>query len=387
MPSYAFTALACMYNPRCDKRSGMTLQSCLCHLHGCSGHVDAGAPAVLLVFLEPLLAHHAVCFWGATRACGVFEGWMLVVVNGMQQWREDGPRRRQLIPAHKVLLVPVNCIQQQPLVSLGNVLIMVPHLVRQVQFAHDGCVVESGLLHCQLHVNCLAGLEAHDQLVAHLVQLHIAARQRHRRLELHADLHLPLVQRLAGLQDERHPRPAVILDVQHAHGEGGSDRVLGDPFVIQIPWHTVARRVLPQHTVLHCDRGDGPQHLHLLIPDVIGTQADRLLHGNERHDLNQVILDDIPNDAELVKVAAPPLRAKRLLEANLHVGNVVAVPAGGNNGIGEPQHDQVLCQLLAQVVVDPENLLLRPILCNLLRKVLRRLQVFPEGLLHNDSKP
>jgi hypothetical protein len=40
----------------------------------------------------------------------------------------------------------------------------------------------------------------------------------------------------------------------------------------------------------------------------------RLLHGEQGHNLQQVVLYDVPDDAILVKVAATTLRAKVLAE-------------------------------------------------------------------------
>lgn len=47
--------------------------------------------------------------------------------------------------------------------------------------------------------------------------------------------------------------------------------------------------------------------------------------GSEVH-LEQVVLHDIADDAKFVKVAAAAVGAKGLLEADLHVGDEVAVP-------------------------------------------------------------
>ena len=72
----------------------------------------------------------------------------------------------------------------------------------------------------------------------------------------------------------------------------------------------------------------------------------------KRPDLHEVILHDISDDAKLVEVSPPPLCAKRLLEGDLHVADVLVIPDGPQERVGESQHQHVLHQLLPQVVVD-----------------------------------
>ncbi len=48
-----------------------------------------------------------------------------------------------------------------------------------------------------------------------------------------------------------------------------------------------------------------------------GKIAHRGLHGEQGQDLQQVVLDDVADDAVLVKVSAAPLRAEVLAEDHL----------------------------------------------------------------------
>lgn len=52
--------------------------------------------------------------------------------------------------------------------------------------------------------------------------------------------------------------------------------------------------------------------------------------------LAKVILHDISDDPKLVKVAASAVGAERLLEADLHIGDEVAVPCGRQKLVGKP---------------------------------------------------
>ena len=64
--------------------------------------------------------------------------------------------------------------------------------------------------------------------------------------------------------------------------------------------------------------------------------AYRLLHGKQRCDLQQMVLNDIPDDAIVVKIASPSFCAKVLTEDHLHIANVIAAPQGLKNQVGKP---------------------------------------------------
>src|SRR5690606_24291928 len=119
--------------------------------------------------------------------------------------------------------------------------------------------------------------------------------------------------------------------------------------------------VLANDDVLGLDGGHGAQDTDLLVADVLGREGDGPLHGDEREDLEQVVLHDVADDAELVKVAAAALGAEGLLEDDLDVVDVVAVPGGAEEGVSEPEDEQVLDHLLAEIVVDAVELLLSPV--------------------------
>jgi hypothetical protein len=63
----------------------------------------------------------------------------------------------------------------------------------------------------------------------------------------------------------------------------------------------------------------------------------RLLHGDEAEDLEQVVLHDVADDAELVEVPAAALSAERLLEGDDDGGDVVTVPGRAKQTIPEPK--------------------------------------------------
>ena len=66
----------------------------------------------------------------------------------------------------------------------------------------------------------------------------------------------------------------------------------------------------------------------------------RGLHGKQGHDLQQVVLDDISNDAILVEVATSALRAEVFAEDDLHIPDEAAAPQGLKDEVGKPQNLQ-----------------------------------------------
>ena len=69
-----------------------------------------------------------------------------------------------------------------------------------------------------------------------------------------------------------------------------------------------------------------------------------------------MVLDDIACRPDPVVVPGPAADADVLGHGDLHVGDVVAVPEGFEQFVGETHRQHVLHRLLAQVVVDAEHL-------------------------------
>ena len=113
-------------------------------------------------------------------------------------------------------------------------------------------------------------------------------------------------------------------------------------------------------------------------------ERGRRLHRGEREDLEQVGHDHVAVGAgRLVEVAALG-QAERLGHVDLDVGDVVPVPDRLEQAVGEAEGEDVLGRLLAQEVVDPEDLLLVEDLVQLGVERDGRGVVGAERLLHDD---
>ena len=114
--------------------------------------------------------------------------------------------------------------------------------------------------------------------------------------------------------------------------------------------------------LLRADRADRLVDLHLLVADADRVQRRRRLHRDQRHELEHVVLHHVAQCAALVVVPAAVADAERLADRDLHVVDVLVVPDRLEDRVGEPHHHQVLHRLLAEVMVDAEDLLLGEVL-------------------------
>ena len=191
-------------------------------------------------------------------------------------------------------------------------------------------------------------------------------RQVRRPLEHHRDLGDPAAEPLAGAQVERHSRPAAGVDVELDRrvglgGGGRGDPVLlaGSPAPSRRPAQPPAywpRAVVRSRRWGRCTRGE---HLLLLEAQASASKRRGLLHRDQRHQLEQVVLDHVAGGADAVVVAGPAADADVLGHRDLHVVDVVGVPDRLEHLVGEPHRQDVLDRLLAEVVVDPEDRLRR----------------------------
>jgi len=121
--------------------------------------------------------------------------------------------------------------------------------------------------------------------------------------------------------------------------------------------------VLPEddvagHLLGGIERLHPAQHLDLLVADRVRVERDRRLHSGQADELEHVVLDHVAQDAGFLVVAAPSLDAQLLAGGDLDVIDEAPVPDGLEDGVREPEHQEVLDRLFSQVVVDAEDLAL-----------------------------
>ena len=225
------------------------------------------------------------------------------------------------------------------------------------------CIVGPGTLAPKRRRDAFVGLDAHGQ---HVGFEPLFAREEHlrRALELDGDLGGALGQAFAVAQVERRARPAPVVDVQLEHDERlgprvGRDLLLAaiarDGLAVDRPGGVLAAQgVLAD--LLGRDAPQGLEHLELLVAHGLGLEHHRRLHGDDRQQLQHVVLDDVAEGADLVVVAAAALDADRLGHGQLHVVDEVAIPDRLEDAIGQAKGQDVLDGLFAEVVVDSIDL-------------------------------
>ena len=100
-----------------------------------------------------------------------------------------------------------------------------------------------------------------------------------------------------------------------------------------------------------------------------------------------MVLEHVPHHAGLLVIAGPVLDADGLGGGDLDVVHVLAVPHGLEDRVREAEDEDVLDGLLAEVVVDAEDLVLGEVLVHQPVQLPRRLQVAPERLFDHDAHP
>ena len=225
---------------------------------------------------------------------------------------------------------------------------------------------------------CLVG-ELEDQLVAR--QAVAAEDRRVGRTEAEGDGAPGLGHRLAGAQVERHVPPPVVVDPRLQRHEGLDVGVLVHVLLVAVAV------VLPEHDARRVERTDVGEDRGPRSSYGVGGPLPRVLEGDRAEDLEQVRGDHVAQRAGGLVERAAALHGQRLGDVDLHRGDAAAVPRRLEEGVGEAQRQQVLHGLLAEEVVDAEDLLLLEDLVHVPVELLEGLQVEAEGLLDHQAGP
>ena len=101
------------------------------------------------------------------------------------------------------------------------------------------------------------------------------------------------------------------------------------------------------------------KHLDLLVADGVGREVDGRLHRHQAEKLHHVILNHVAKRAGGVVIGASAAGHADLLgHRDLHRADVPAVPDRLEDAVAEPQGQDVLDGLLAEVMVDAVDLAL-----------------------------
>ena len=150
-----------------------------------------------------------------------------------------------------------------------------------------------------------------------------------------------------------------------------------------------ARGVLAAHGIrADGGRGDRPQaahHLGLLVAHLVRLEQVRRLHRHQRDQLQHVVLHHVAQRAGLVVITRAAFEADGLRHRDLHVVDRRCVPQRLEQRVREPQREQVLHRLFAEVVVDAEDAIFVEDLAHGLVDLDARGVVVTDRLLEHDA--
>ena len=100
-----------------------------------------------------------------------------------------------------------------------------------------------------------------------------------------------------------------------------------------------------------------------------------------------MVLQHVAQRTDAVVVARAAFHAERFGDGDLDLVDMRRAQQGLDEPVGEAEHQDVLNSLLAEEVIDAEDLLLAPVLVQLLIQCERALEVGAERLLDDEPAP
>ncbi len=108
------------------------------------------------------------------------------------------------------------------------------------------------------------------------------------------------------------------------------------------------------HHVVCLERPHGAEYLGRFSVDRAVSSVGRWFHGEQRHDLEKVILDYVAQTSSRLVERTAALDAKVFRKRDLYAGDVVAVPDRLEERVGKAEIQNVHDRFLAKEVIDAE---------------------------------
>ena len=269
-----------------------------------------------------------------------------------------------LVAAGKERGVAAHCIEQQTFVRLGAGFaerrsVMKVHLYRLDAKAR------AGNLGVNPQRNPFVRLNSNDENVQ-VAQIFVEQNRR-RFFEVNGNFGCRFRKPFSDAHVDRHVGPAPVVDEQTRSDEGLRFRIWVDVLFLAITADRIAMNgafgVLRAHHV-GCDFIARPaaqrsHHLDLFVANTVSGQIRGWFHRDKTKKLQQMVLHHVAQGAcAFVKACATPY-AQRFRRCDLHMIDVVRVPKRRENGISEPQYQDILGSFFTKEMIDPIGLLFR----------------------------
>ena len=137
----------------------------------------------------------------------------------------------------------------------------------------------------------------------------------------------------------------------------GAERL--DVGVLRHVWLVSVAGILAAYQIARIGRAHRLKNLGLLVMHEAIVAARGRLHGEQRDDLDQAVLDDVAQAAGALVEGAAAVDAEILRQRHLDARDVVAVPDRLEERIGEAEVEDVHDRLLAEEVIDAEDRIFR----------------------------
>ena len=146
------------------------------------------------------------------------------------------------------------------------------------------------------------------------------------------------------------------------------------------------RPILAADDVFGLYRVQRADDLQLFIAHSIGVKVIGRLHRDQAQKLHQVVLHHIAHGTRSIVIGAAPGHIDCLSHRDLHMVDVFRLPQRLEQDIGKAHRHQVLDGFLAQIMVDPVDLLFREMPRQNRVQRPRRGQIAAKGLFHHDAR-
>src|SRR4029079_11129747 len=186
-------------------------------------------------------------------------------------------------------------------------------------------------------------------------------------------------QALADANVKRHTFPAPRVDM-HAHcREGLHLRVRGNARFARVVLRLAAHPCPPR------ERANCTQYFRALVTQRFVIRADRRLHGQVGDDLQHVVLHDVANGAHFLVKGTSAFDTHFFRHRDLYAVDDRWVPERFEERVGEPEIEEVLHRLLAEIVVDAEDGVFREHAVQRARERHRRSEIPPKWFFHDEA--
>ena len=312
-----------------------------------------------------------------------------------QNRHHQPPGHLDHVLTHEQRRIAAQAIENQALIGLGNFhfkrLFVTEMHARRLE-AH----IHPGNLGFEFHFDAFIRLNLKYQHVGrHFIGIGAGEHEMGGFFEKDRDLRISFGEAFARTDIKRHVGPSPVVDKNLSGDKCFRLRFGIDVRFLPVRFHHApvdnASVVLPPHPELidgvRCVRPGRPQDLRFFIAHGVGVEGGRRLHGDQGHQLKNVILDHVAQGARFFVVPAAFFHADVLRDRNLHVIDVISVPQRFENTVRKTERQNILYGFFAEIMIDSIDLPFLERMVNFLIQFAGGFQIAAEGFFDDEAPP